>query len=156
MKPMVFQFRLLPVILALVLEFHRGSSVNLNTPTTVIVANDFTCIESKTVSQLTITQADRGKTFTVRRGDRIVIKLAENPTTGYEWAIDNIDSKAIKLEDSELSLPENAGLGAGGERIFTFQTKATGISRLQLKEWRSWLGDRSIIQRFEVTFQIRD
>ena len=156
MKPMVFQFRLLPVILALILEFDGGFVGYLNNPTAVIVANDSNCIESKIVSQLTITQADRGKTFTVRRGDRIAINLAENPSTGYEWAIDKIDSQAMELEDSEFFLPENAGIGGGGERIFTFRTKARGITRLQLKEWRPWEGDRSIIQRFEVTFQIKD
>lgn len=149
-------FTLLPVILALILEFDRGFVSYLNTSTAVVVANDSNCIESKTVSQLTITQADRGKTFTVRRGDAIIINLAENPTTGYEWALDKIDSQAIELENSEFSFPKNAGIGGGGERIFTFKAKATGIARLQLKEWRPWSGDRSIAQRFDVTFQIEN
>ena len=108
---------LLPIILVLVLEFERGVVSYLNTPTAVMVANDSNWLESKTVSQLTITQADRGKTFTVRRGDAIVINLAENPTTGYEWAIDKINSKVIELQNSEFSLPKNAGVGGGGERI---------------------------------------
>lgn len=113
-------------------------------------------IESKTVSQLIITQADRGKTFTVRRCNVILINLPETPTTGYEWAIDKIDSQMIELRSSEFSSPENAGVGGGGVRIFIFKTKATGIARLQLKEWRPWEGDRSTIQRFNVTFQIKD
>ena len=149
-------FTVLPVILALILEFDRGFVGYLNNPTAVIVANDSNCIESKTVSQLTITQVDRGKTFTVRSGDAIAITLAENPTTGYEWAIDKIDSNLIELQNSEFSLPENTGLGGGGERIFTLKTKATGVTRLQLKEWRPWSGDRSVVQRFEVTFQIKN
>ena len=149
-------FMLMPMILALILEVNQGVVSYLNTPTEVIVANDSNCIESKTVSHLTITQADRGKTFTVRNGDVIIINLAENPSTGYEWAIDKIDSNAIKLQSSEFSLPENAGVGSGGERIFTFKAKATGIARLQLKEWRPWSGERSIVQRFEVTLQIKD
>lgn len=156
MKLMVFQFRLLPVILALILEFDGGFAGYLNTPTAVIVANDSNCIESKTVSQLTITQADRDKTFTVRRGDAIAINLAENPTTGYRWALDKIDSQKLELQNSEFSISENAGIGGGGERSFTFRTKATGIARLLLKEWRPWSGDRSIIQRFNVTFEIED
>lgn len=149
-------FMLMPMILVLILEVDRGVVSYLNTPTEFIVANDSNCIESKTVSQLTITQADRGKTFTVRNGDVIIINLAENPSTGYEWAIDKIDSNALELQNSEFSLPENAGLGGGGERIFTFRTKATGTTRLQLKEWRPWSGDRSIVQRFDVTFQIEN
>jgi inhibitor of cysteine peptidase len=147
---------LMPIILALLLEFNPGVMHDLNTPTVFLVTNDSNCIESKTVSQLTITQADRGKTFTVRRGDMIAIKLAENPTTGYEWVIDQIDSQAIELQSSEFSLPEKAGIGGGGERIFNFKTKATGIARLQLKEWRPWSGDPSIVQRFNVTFQIEE
>jgi inhibitor of cysteine peptidase len=147
---------LMPVILALVLELNPGVVDYSNTAKAVIVANDSDCIESKTVSQITITQADRGKTFTVCSGDVIVINLAENPTTGYQWAIDKIDSNAIELQNSEFSLPKNAGVGAGGEQIFTFGTKATGVARLQLKEWRSWEGDRSIVQRFDVTLQIKE
>jgi inhibitor of cysteine peptidase len=149
-------FTLLPVILALILEFERGCVSYLNTPTAVIVANDSNWIESKTVSQLTITQADRGKTFTVRRGDAIAIELAENPTTGYTWAIARIDANLIELQNSEFTLPPNASVGSGGERSFTFKTKATGTARLELKEWRHWEGDRSIIRRFNVTLQIEN
>lgn len=149
-------FMLIPVILTLVLEFNQGVVNYLNTPTVAMEINHLKCIESKTVSPLIITQNDQGKIFTVRSGDRISINLAENPTTGYEWAIDKIDSQVIELEDSEFSLPENAGIGGGGERIFTFKTKAVGIAKLQLKEWRPWEGDRSIVQRFEVTLQIKD
>ena len=154
---MVFQFRLLPVILALILEFDGGFVGYLNNPTAVIVANDSNCfIESKTVSQLTITQTDQGKIFTVRRGDGSVINLPENPTTGYQWAIARIDANLIELQNSEFSLPENAGVGGGGERIFTFKTKATGTARLQLKEWRPSAGDRSLVRRFNVTLQIEN
>lgn len=149
-------FTLLSVILALILELDGGFVVYLNNPTAVMVANDSNCIGIKTLSQLTITQADRDKTFTVRRGDKIAIELVENPTTGYEWAIDNIDSEAMELQSSEFSLPVHAGIGVGGKRIFTFRTKATGTTKLQLKEWRPWSGDRSIIQRFNVTLQILD
>ena len=149
-------FMLMPIILAMVLEFNQGDVNYLNTPTVVMEVNHLKCIESKTVSQLTITQTDQDKTFTVRSGDVIVINLAENPTTGYRWAINKIDSNVIELQNSEFSLPKNASVGGGGERIFTFKTKATGIARLQLKEWRPWEGDRSIVQQFSVTLQIND
>jgi inhibitor of cysteine peptidase len=146
----------IPIILTLILEFERGCVSDLNNPTAVIVANDSNCVESKTVSQLTITQTDEGKTFTVRRGDAIVINLPENPTTGYQWAIARIDSNLIELQNSKFTLPQNESLGSGGERSFLFKTKATGTAKLELKEWRHWEGDRSILQRFKVTFQIEN
>jgi inhibitor of cysteine peptidase len=148
-------FMLMPIILVTVLELNQGFISYLNTPTVVGVVDYYKCIEKKKVSQLTITQADQGKTFTVHSGSVIALNLAENPSTGYRWEIEKIDPNVIELENSTFSLPAGAGVGGGGERIFTFRTKATGVARLQLKEWRPWEGDRSIVQRFDVTLQIK-
>ena len=145
---------LIPIILAMVLEFNQGNVSYLNSPKIVLMVDHLKCMESKTVSQLTITEIDQGKTFRVRSGDVIVINLAENPTTGYRWEINTIDSNIIELQNSEFSPPKNTILGSGGERIYTFKTKATGIARLQFKEWRPWEGDRSIVKQFSVTLQI--
>ena len=56
---------------------------------------------------LDITQSDNGKIINVSQGDIVVIKLAENPTTGYSWQfeinpenqniINVISSKYLKL-----------------------------------------------------------
>ncbi|MGA9377346.1 MAG: protease inhibitor I42 family protein [Phormidium sp.] len=147
---------LIPIILAMVLEFHLGVTSYLNTPKVALMVDHVKRIERKTVSQLTITQTDRDKTFTVHRGDVIVITLAENSSTGYSWAIDKIDSNIIELQSSEFSLPQNAGVGGGGERILTFRAKAIGLTRLQLKEWRPWEGERSIVQQFNLTLQVKE
>lgn len=108
------------------------------------------------MSHITITEADEGKTFVLSQGNSIVITLSENPGTGYQWAIESLDLRMVELQSSTFSLPSNAGVGGGGERVLTFKTKATGMTQLQLKEWRPWEGDRSIVQRFKVTLQIQD
>lgn len=149
-------FMLMPITLVTLLELNQGFISYLNTPTVVGVVDRHKCIKKKKVSPLTITQADQGKTFRVRSGSVIVLNLAENPSTGYTWEIEKIDPYAIKLQNSTFSSSPTDGLvGVGGKRIFTFKTKARGVARLQLKEWRSWEGDRSIVQRFDVTLQIK-
>jgi inhibitor of cysteine peptidase len=118
--------------------------------------NSTQLIGRRRVSQLTITQADQGKSFEIRRGDRIAIRLAESPTTGYRWAIDQINPEAIALIDSTFSLGSEAGVGGGGVRTFTFQAKTAGTAQIRLKKWRDWEGDSSIDERFDVTVRVRD
>lgn len=106
-------------------------------------------------SVLTIVQEDKGKSFEVHLDDAIVIRLPENPTTGYRWAIDKVDEKLLELQESDFTPPSEPRLGAGGWRTLTFKAKSIGTSHIQLKHWREWEGDDSIIERFDVTIRIR-
>lgn len=108
------------------------------------------------MSELTITQADGGKLFAVRPGDAIAIRLPENPTTGYQWAIDPGNSEIIEQLESVFSPGSETSIGSGGVRIFTFRAKTPGTVQMRLKKWRSWQGDSSIVERFEVTIQVRE
>lgn len=110
----------------------------------------------RAVSELRITQAENGKSLAVGGGDAIAITLPENPTTGFEWAIDQTDSKIIELRDAVFSLLSEPGIGSGGVRTFRFQAKIPGTVQLRLKKWRSWQGDSSIEERFEVTILVRE
>jgi len=103
---------------------------------------------------LALTATDSGKTFEVSSGDTLSIQLPENPTTGYRWTIQNPDDPNLELQNSEFS-PSSSSIGAGGQRTFTFQAKSPGTAHLQLKEWRAWEGDRSILNRFELTVQVK-
>ena len=102
---------------------------------------------------VTLTQADNGKSVDVRPGSLITIRLSENPTTGYRWAVDNVDSDVVVLESSDYAPAPNAGVGSGGERTFTFQATQAGVAAIHLKLWRDWEGDGSITQRFAATIQ---
>ncbi|MBE8969306.1 protease inhibitor I42 family protein [Nostocales cyanobacterium LEGE 12452] len=147
---------LIPIALVTVLGLNQGFISYLNTSTVVGVVDLHKCIKKKKVSQLAITQADQGKTFTVHSGSVIALNLAENPSTGYIWEIEKTDPDVIEFQNSTFySSPTDGRTGVGGKRIFTFKAKATGVVRLKLKEWQSWQGDRSTDQRFHVTLQIK-
>ncbi len=108
------------------------------------------------MSKHTLTEADKGKTIEMHQGDRIVIQLKENPTTGYRWAIDKTDDQVLASQNAEFSPTPGTGIGGGGTRTFTFIAKQPGTVHLQLKLWRSWVGDSSIIDRYDVTIQVRN
>lgn len=106
------------------------------------------------MSELTLTEADIGKTFRVHQGDVILVRLSENPTTGYQWAIAEINEAILELEGSNFVLFSDVGIGGGGERIVRFKPKSTGTTRIELKLWREWEGDFSTIQRYDSTIQV--
>lgn len=108
------------------------------------------------MSELNLTQADKGKSFEVHRDDVIVIRLKENPSTGYRWAVDKADDRILAFQSSEFSLPADTKIGGGGMRTFAFKAKTADTVHIQLKHWREWEGNDSIIDRFDVTVVARN
>ncbi len=108
------------------------------------------------MAQVTLTQADNGKSVEVKTDGLITIRLSENPSTGYRWGVDQVNSEVMTLENSDYAQTPGAAIGGGGERTFTFKALRAGNSPIQLKLWREWEGDKSIIQRFDVTIRVRD
>ncbi len=107
------------------------------------------------MSELKLTEADRGKSFEIHRNDIVVIRLQENPTTGYCWEVDKSDEKILPLQGSEFLLPKHPKFGEGGTRVFKFKAKKTGTAHIQLKHWREWEGDGSIDNRFDITSVVK-
>ena len=103
---------------------------------------------------LTLTSEDDGGSFEVEQGETLVIELDSNPTTGFEWAVDDVDTDVLTYTGSEYQ-PEDDGLvGQGGTQRLSFQAASPGSSVIELKYWRSWEGDNSIDQRFSVTIDV--
>jgi inhibitor of cysteine peptidase len=108
------------------------------------------------VSTITLTQADRDKVVGTRVGDTLVLRLDENPTTGYRWAVETGDEAVVALQSAAYVHARSAGVGSGGQRSFTFHTKKAGSATLQFKLWRAWEGEASIVERFTVTLQVQE
>lgn len=108
------------------------------------------------MSVLKLPQTDKGKSFKVHSDDIIVIRLEENPTTGYRWEVDKADDEILTLQSSDFSLAEGPRIGGGGMRIFILKAKSAGTAHIELKHWRKWEGEDSVIKRFDVTIMVRD
>jgi len=111
---------------------------------------------SPPMSTTTLTLADSGRAVDLRVGDRLVLQLEENPTTGYRWALEPFDQEVMSLDDVEYTPAREGGLGGGGQRAWTFSTRKPGTAALQLKLWRPWEGDASVTARFTAALQIRE
>ncbi len=101
-----------------------------------------------------LTQADNGKTVPVRSGDELVLRLAENPSTGYRWVLEGDVGAVLEVVEASSVPTAEVGIGGGGQRVWTLKAKNDGSVGLLLTLRRAWEGDRSIIKSFEVRIQV--
>lgn len=102
--------------------------------------------------------ADTGRSVQVAREDEIVLRLPENPTTGYRWHIDRADGLVVTEWDAYqpcVGDPDpDVQIGRGRTREFRFRPEAIGTSRLELKHWQEWEGEASTMERFSVSISV--
>lgn len=106
------------------------------------------------MSEITVTQDDRGKSLEASVGDVILVQLEENPTTGYRWAVAEVDGRVLDLKESDYSRMDEAGIGGGGTRTFAFTAQSPGTTRTALQLRQEW-DPENPEGRFEVTIHVR-
>ena len=105
---------------------------------------------------LVLTEQQNNDTVNLTVGDEFIVQLKENPTTGYQWAVDVLPEQLALEKDEYHADPAPAMMvGSGGKKMFIFKVKKAGTATLKLKEWRSWEGDKSIVERFDLTIQAK-
>jgi inhibitor of cysteine peptidase len=83
--------------------------------------------KSFSMAETVILQIDREKTFQVSQDDVVLIRLEENPTTGYRWEVDAVDDRVVELQDSHYSMATGTGIGGGGVRTFTYELPTDSV-----------------------------
>lgn len=70
------------------------------------------------------------------------VTLDENATTGYTWAYDISDSSILALTDDDYFGPESKDgkVGEGGVRIFSFEGKKAGTTKVTFTLGQNWDG----------------
>jgi inhibitor of cysteine peptidase len=83
---------------------------------------------------IVIGKAAKGKTVRIERGDVLVVRLAGNPTTGYQWKVTQVDRRVLKPLGFRYELPPGTPPppGAGGTYFFRFKAVGTGSTQLRL------------------------
>lgn len=99
---------------------------------------------------LSLSDHDNGGRRAARVGDDVELRLPENATTGYRWAVEQAGGPVLALHEQTARYPSSA-VGSGGEAIFRFRVAAAGSGELALTLRRGWEGAAAAIQRFAVT-----
>lgn len=90
-----------------------------------------------TAQAKTVNATIKTKSVTLKKGDKLVVKLDENGSTGFRWA--HVKRPAvIAFVSSKLTGPSSVLPGAGGVRTFTYKAARTGTGTLKLEYRRSF------------------
>jgi inhibitor of cysteine peptidase len=85
------------------------------------------------------TEADAGAYGTLRAGDRLLVVLEGNPTTGYEWTNTLLYEFATLRQIGDVEFRAESGLiGAGGLFLFRYEAIAVGPQAFRFAYQRSW------------------
>jgi len=84
---------------------------------------------------------DSGREITLKVGEKFQVTLESNPTTGYQWDVDDVDESVLKQQGDSSYSAETSNpniVGSGGEETFTFEAVGTGNTTLKLVYHRPW------------------
>lgn len=72
-------------------------------------------------------------------GEQVVIRLPENPTTGYRWQFTQSGAGELAVVDDRF-VPDGAegAPGAGGQRLLRLQARRPGATKLEAVLRRQW------------------
>lgn len=104
------------------------------------------------MAEVVVTQTDNGKSLELSLSDIVVVRLSENPTTGYRWFLE--PNEGVTLEASEYALASSSAVGGGGERTFKLRPTRAGNVAATLKHWREWEGETSVTEKFQLNLQV--
>lgn len=108
---------------------------------------------SPTPVQLTMT--DNGKHVTLHVGERLVIGLEGNPSTGYMWEMVHPDPSLLGEQGPVQFKAAASGLvGASGTQTLTFKALKAGETTLTLGYLRPWESGVPPINTFQITVTI--
>ena len=77
-----------------------------------------------------LSEDDDGTEVTVKVGEKLVVELPSNPTTGFAWTVAD-DGPLAQVGEAEYASDAKPGVvGAGGTETFTFEAKEAGSGAL--------------------------
>jgi inhibitor of cysteine peptidase len=134
---------------------HRFQTLTLALATSALVALTASArtFDGKTV---TLTDGELKKAdlkVELAKGDKLVVSVASNKTTGFGWFVASKESEALKSAGKPEYLPPEKGkAGAGGTEVFTFTAEAAGEVEVELHYKRPFEKDKEPAKKY--TFKV--
>ncbi len=98
------------------------------------------CCRQGDCTELHVFQVDEsqnGSEIKLRVGETLEIRLSENPTTGFRWALQSSGAPAC-IPVKDYYEPSARAPGAGGGHRWRFQAKQVGEGRIEIRYRRAW------------------
>jgi predicted secreted protein len=106
---------------------------------------------------VTLAEGDSGKALDVRPGERVIVRLASNRSTGYSWAFLTSGADALTRLASEYTQVVGTDGKPGGEGVesWYFQAKGAGQQELRFEYRRPWERNVPATKTTNYTIRVR-
>jgi copper homeostasis protein (lipoprotein) len=106
---------------------------------------------------VTLAEGDSGKVIEVGRGERVIVRLPSNRSTGYSWALLTSGSDALTRLASEYTqvVLSDGKPGAEGVESWYFQAKGSGQQELRFEYRRPWERNVPATKATNYTIRVR-
>ena len=98
--------------------------------------------------------------LTVKKGDNIVFKLKENPSTGFSWTINiqNPEDNEVLIKTKEAYKPEKRNrtlVGVGGTIAYTIKAQNKGTATISGYYSRPWEKNTPPIKEYKINITVK-
>ena len=69
--------------------------------------------------------------------------------------VEGADNETLEVLSSDYVPATSPMPGGSGQHVWRFKAKSPGDVRLLVKHWRSWEGEKSIVERLESTIHVK-
>ena len=110
------------------------------------------CLIPVETGAMTMQRCDEGcngQTVDLAVGQKIEIRLPENPTTGFRWQLSAEDKAMCRLVSDSFGAPSGPP-GRGGEHVWIFQAAQPGECDIVLRLRRPWDASTEPVQTFSI------
>lgn len=106
------------------------------------------------VAVIRVNENESGKVVNVEVGDTVEIYLESNPTTGYQWAVDQLDQAILKQGESNF-IAASVGVGVVGHEVIRFKAVKKAKTFLRLVYRRSFERSVTPIKSFNLDIIVK-
>jgi len=131
------------------------SVVVVATAQAVLLVCGASAVTGATVGTITVGQAANGSQRTLHRGDRLVVRLPSNPSTGYAWTVRSSTRPTLAPTGrSYLPPADNGRVGTPGTAVLRFRAVVAGKTVLRLSYVRAWEKGVPPARTFALTVRV--
>ncbi len=106
-------------------------------------------------NEIRLTASDNGNNITLYKGQTLIITLEANPTTGYTWEVEDVDTNIIRQVGEIEFQPGSSAVGAGGLQTVRLEAVNAGKTPLRLVYHRTWEKDVEPQKTFSVQVVVK-
>jgi len=90
------------------------------------------------VGHLVVNESQNTATVSMNQSNIITVRLAENPTTGFQWNLTTTPGLRVVRDEYVPSDTSGKMVGSGGNRVWDISTEAIGEHQIHAVYKRSW------------------